>query len=67
MTQAIMTNSQTSTAILALSVRAKKLCSALLESCWALVVNPTHTYHPEQHYMRGPGPKWNAKHSQSGA
>ncbi len=23
-------------------------------------------YHPERHYMRGPGPKWNAKHA-SGA
>jgi len=21
-------------------------------------------YRPEQHYMRGPGPKWHAKHSQ---
>ncbi len=20
-------------------------------------------YHPEQHYMRGPGPKWREKHS----
>jgi hypothetical protein len=20
------------------------------------------TYRPEQHYMRGPGPKWRAKH-----
>jgi hypothetical protein len=20
-------------------------------------------YRPEQHYMRGPGPKWHAKHS----
>jgi hypothetical protein len=20
------------------------------------------TYHPELHYMRGPGPKWHAKH-----
>jgi len=20
------------------------------------------TYRPEQHYMRGPGPKWHAKH-----
>jgi hypothetical protein len=26
------------------------------------------TYHPEQHYMRGPGPKWRAKHAhQTGA
>jgi len=22
------------------------------------------SYHPEQHYMRGPGPKWRAKHAQ---
>jgi hypothetical protein len=21
------------------------------------------TYHPELHYMRGPGPKWHAKHA----
>jgi hypothetical protein len=21
-------------------------------------------YRPERHYMRGPGPKWQAKHSQ---
>ena len=20
-------------------------------------------YHPERHYMRGPGPKWHAKHT----
>ena len=23
------------------------------------------TYRPEQHYMRGPGPKWRAKHARS--
>jgi hypothetical protein len=22
------------------------------------------SYHPERHYMRGPGPKWHAKHDQ---
>ena len=22
------------------------------------------TYHPERHYMRGPGPKWRAKHEE---
>ena len=22
-------------------------------------------YRPEQHYMRGPGPKWHAKHARS--
>ena len=24
-------------------------------------------YRPEQHYMRGPGPKWHAKHHTTGA
>ena len=24
-----------------------------------------NAYKPEQHYMRGPGPKWHAKHSTS--
>ena len=24
------------------------------------------TYHPERHYMRGPGPKWRAKHARNG-
>jgi hypothetical protein len=23
---------------------------------------PAREYHPEKHYMRGPGPKWRAKH-----
>lgn len=23
-----------------------------------------HPYHPERHYMRGPGPRWHAKHGQ---
>jgi len=23
-----------------------------------------HRYHPERHYMRGPGPRWQAKHGQ---
>lgn len=25
-------------------------------------IGPTKAYHPEQHYMRGPGPKWREKH-----
>jgi hypothetical protein len=24
-----------------------------------------HPYRPERHYMRGPGPKWQAKHGLS--
>jgi len=26
-----------------------------------------HRYHPERHYMRGPGPRWQAKHEQDQA
>jgi hypothetical protein len=25
----------------------------------------TDPYHPERHYMRGPGPKWRAKHPEA--
>ena len=27
-----------------------------------LVERACDSYRPERHYMRGPGPKWNAKH-----
>ena len=34
-----------------------------LRSLWrALAEQPFDTYRPELHYMRGPGPKWRAKH-----
>ena len=26
-----------------------------------------HPYRPERHYMRGPGPRWRAKHGQAQA
>ncbi len=29
-----------------------------------LVHNLFDSYHPELHYMRGPGPKWREKHGQ---
>jgi hypothetical protein len=29
-----------------------------------LVAALTDSYRPELHYMRGPGPKWRAKHGQ---
>jgi hypothetical protein len=28
---------------------------------------PARKYRPEQHYMRGPGPKWREKHMLDGA
>ncbi len=33
---------------------------ALFRSIVAALTDP---YRPEQHYMRGPGPKWRAKHA----
>jgi hypothetical protein len=32
-----------------------------------LVRDLVDPYRPEQHYMRGPGPKWRAKHHRAGA
>jgi hypothetical protein len=26
------------------------------------LLGPFESYQPERHYMRGPGPKWHAKH-----
>ena len=28
----------------------------------ALIIRACNPYRPELHYMRGPGPKWHAKH-----
>jgi hypothetical protein len=36
---------------------------SMLASAWRNFVNPLFDpYRPERHYMRGPGPKWRAKH-----
>ena len=45
--------------------RAKKLWMALVEIGRAEMLSGAQPYHPEQHYMRGPGPKWHAKHSRA--
>jgi hypothetical protein len=34
------------------------------QTAFAIMFNP---YRPELHYMRGPGPKWRAKHQASRA
>jgi hypothetical protein len=36
--------------------------SFLVETWTSLRDNVFTKYHPEQHYMRGPGPKWRKKH-----
>lgn len=30
---------------------------------WRLTYALSDPYHPERHYMRGPGPKWREKHA----
>jgi len=39
------------------------LVSVAIASLWrSLMKDIFDTYRPELHYMRGPGPKWHAKH-----
>jgi hypothetical protein len=38
------------------------LMTFLFPSCYG----PARKYWREEHYMRGPGPKWRAKHSSEG-
>ena len=35
---------------------------AVAEAWLAVTSQLFDSYHPERHYMRGPGPKWHAKH-----
>jgi hypothetical protein len=35
---------------------------SLLKSLGQNFAGPVGKYRPEQHYMRGPGPKWREKH-----
>jgi len=53
-----MSRSQTAKA-----VAAPSLGKALVELWHTLTRDFTGAYHPERHYMRGPGPKWHAKHA----
>lgn len=45
------------------SAETPSLAAELVEfgRAWRAVLDP---YRPERHYMRGPGPKWRAKHGQ---
>jgi hypothetical protein len=33
-----------------------------VEFCRMRIARLSNPYHPERHYMRGPGPKWREKH-----
>ena len=40
-----------------------KLGKAVADFWLAVTSQLFDSYHPERHYMRGPGPKWRAKHA----
>jgi hypothetical protein len=52
---------QTST----LAAPAPSLRKAFADLWQALTAVRTGSYRPERHYMRGPGPKWHAKHAEA--
>ena len=35
---------------------------AIMACCHRLIARIRDPYRPERHYMRGPGPKWHARH-----
>lgn len=51
-----------SSVVFVLASEGAKVCVAVVNACRTLIM-PDH-YRPEAHYMRGPGPKWRAKHAQ---
>jgi hypothetical protein len=45
--------------------QAPGLCGAMAAMWRAVSTDLFNSYRPEKHYMRGPGPKWHARHGQS--
>jgi hypothetical protein len=50
----------TASVVASLLRRAVGSVATFLGPCWD---GPVRKYRPEDHYMRGPGPKWREKHS----
>ena len=49
------------------TARTTRSLRASLAATWRAVTHDLFDpYRPERHYMRGPGPKWRAKHALSG-
>jgi hypothetical protein len=44
-------------------MRLRHHINAIIAGCHALIRIMSDPYRPELHYMRGPGPKWRAKHA----
>ena len=40
----------------------RRRLAVLVARCQALIGSVCDPYRPELHYMRGPGPKWHARH-----
>lgn len=47
--------------------RARARWSAVAAQCRRGLLALADPYRPEAHYMRGPGPKWHAKHGGTGS
>ncbi|MGA2291432.1 hypothetical protein [Bradyrhizobium sp.] len=45
-----------------LSMPLHQCLNAIMARCYRLILLVRAPYRPELHYMRGPGPKWHAKH-----
>ena len=41
---------------------APDLAAELAAAARSVIAALHDSYHPERHYMRGPGPKWHARH-----
>ena len=46
-----------------MSERLSRVLTAALNAWRTLLPKHPRPYRPEAHYMRGPGPKWRAKHA----
>jgi hypothetical protein len=60
-------SANSSPALIAVADRAQAIAfTAAVPKAWkSLIGYFTDPYRPELHYMRGPGPKWHAKHSRT--
>jgi hypothetical protein len=61
-TDSVMITARTTVRMLAARRQAPGLAADLTDLLRTLVKAVFDPYRPELHYMRGPGPKWHAKH-----
>lgn len=49
------------------AARMSSMLDRIVTGWQRLIDRATDSYRPERHYMRGPGPKWHAKHGAGAA